>query len=629
MMPKSCDSSGGFLTRVVSFLVLLGSLALPVNVEGQTTFNYIVSTSDQLSAALTQATANMAGNSKNLTVITLTGNISATSQMIVNANVNIVGNGNTINMNNADRAFFIAGGTVSINNLSIANGKAQGGNGADGGGGGAGLGGAIFVAAGNAISGSGVTLPTSVTLSRVTFLSNAAVGGAGSKLHSSHTSVHVGAAGGGGGMGGNGGKSYFDGILHDSAGGGGGGFGLGADGGAGFWEFENKGSPGTFVGGASGGQGVGDNGVTGLNPTYTSGGANGGGGGGSQGEGGYLDESNNNGGGGGVSGGDAGTGADGAPGVGGFGGGGGGSGGDQVAAGGFGGGGGGSFKGTGTNSGGFGGGAGNVGYGYESNNKIPGGFGGGDAISNGDLPHEGEKHSGGGAGLGGAVFVMAGAELTIVDPIFMSNSVIPGYGDNGTVYNNGLAAGAAMFLGATTTFYISSNSTSTITGDLGGGAADTRTSGNPANGGGSYSTDPNAQGGIIKTGRGSLILTGSNSYTGGTVISAGELAVGNSGALGTGSVTLTDGTVLASIAGSAITLPNAITVSSGTGMIVNRGASALTLSGSISKANTILVLAGGPFNLTGQITGGNAGTFNSDLVVSNATVTVSATNNNY
>jgi T5SS/PEP-CTERM-associated repeat protein/autotransporter-associated beta strand protein len=134
---------------------------------------------------------------------------------------------------------------------------------------------------------------------------------------------------------------------------------------------------------------------------------------------------------------------------------------------------------------------------------------------------------------------------------------------------------------------------------------------------------------LTKAGTGSVTLSAFNSYTGGTVISAGELAVGNAGALGTGSVTLSSGTVLASIAGSAITLPNAITVSSGTGMIVNRGASALTLSGLLSKANTILVLAEGPFNLTGQITGGNAGTFNSDLVVSNATVTVSATNNNY
>ncbi len=47
--------------------------------------------------------------------------------MFVDANVVINGGGYTLDMNNADRAFFIAGGNVAINNLTIQNGLAQGG----------------------------------------------------------------------------------------------------------------------------------------------------------------------------------------------------------------------------------------------------------------------------------------------------------------------------------------------------------------------------------------------------------------------------------------------------------------------------------------------------------------------
>lgn len=110
----------------------------------------------------------------------------------MNANVNIVGGGFTINMNNADRAFFIAGG-----------------NGGLGGGGGAGLGGGIFVSSGSysgwtttdnlqpILVAQGLSAP-SVTLSGVSFANNAAIGGG------STFSFGNGFASGGGGMGGNG-----------------------------------------------------------------------------------------------------------------------------------------------------------------------------------------------------------------------------------------------------------------------------------------------------------------------------------------------------------------------------------------------------------------------------------------
>lgn len=77
-------------------------------------------------AALAGAFNNNVSNPSLLNTITLAGNISGSSQWIVNANVNIIGNGYTINMNNADRAFFITRGTVAISNLAIKNGNAAG-----------------------------------------------------------------------------------------------------------------------------------------------------------------------------------------------------------------------------------------------------------------------------------------------------------------------------------------------------------------------------------------------------------------------------------------------------------------------------------------------------------------------
>ena len=89
--------------------------------------SWSVSTAGELSAALAGAFNNNVTNLSLVNTITLAGSISGSSQWVVNANVNIVGNGYTIDMNNTDRAFFIAGGTVGINNLSITNGNAAGG----------------------------------------------------------------------------------------------------------------------------------------------------------------------------------------------------------------------------------------------------------------------------------------------------------------------------------------------------------------------------------------------------------------------------------------------------------------------------------------------------------------------
>ena len=99
---------------------------------------WTVSTGTALSDALAASFQNNVTNPSLVNTITLGASISGSSQWMVNDNVNIVGNGYTINMNHADRAFFIAGGTVSMSNLTISNGFASGGNGGWGGGGGGG-----------------------------------------------------------------------------------------------------------------------------------------------------------------------------------------------------------------------------------------------------------------------------------------------------------------------------------------------------------------------------------------------------------------------------------------------------------------------------------------------------------
>ena len=97
-----------------------------------------------------------------------------TCRVIINANVNVARNSNTINMNSLDRAVFIAGGNVTISDLQILKGCHRG-SGTDGGGAGAGLGGSIFIGNNTYNGTAGISTPDA--LSGVTFQSNQAVGG--------------------------------------------------------------------------------------------------------------------------------------------------------------------------------------------------------------------------------------------------------------------------------------------------------------------------------------------------------------------------------------------------------------------------------------------------------------------
>ncbi len=164
----------------------------------------------------------------------------------------IQGNGGTFN------GLFVYAGTVNISNLAINDAKAVGGAGGAGGfvggGGGAGLGGGLFVASGG-----------NVTLSSVTFQSDAAAGGAG---------------GAGGGGSDNGGGGGLEGGAGGAGGaGGGGGIGLAAAGGG----YGQAGGAGIVPGAAGGG--AGGNGADGVGAGGGSGGPGGGGGGGNSGGG--------------------------------------------------------------------------------------------------------------------------------------------------------------------------------------------------------------------------------------------------------------------------------------------------------------------------------------------------------
>ncbi|MGD1927609.1 MAG: hypothetical protein ACFB12_01765 [Leptolyngbyaceae cyanobacterium] len=194
----------------------------------QATDNGLGDTVGSLSWAILQAntdgeTLNSGNASGTDDTITLQTNVQIDGVMttLLNSNIEIIGNGYTIDgdsSTDADtdgdfRPLFVKSGTVTLSNLTIANGLAQGGvSGRGGGGGGGGLGGGLFIYDGD------------VTLTNVTFSNNQAIGGVGA----SRGNVNA----GGGGMGGFSGSSSNrggGGLFSDGYGGNGnyGGFGGG------------------------------------------------------------------------------------------------------------------------------------------------------------------------------------------------------------------------------------------------------------------------------------------------------------------------------------------------------------------------------------------------------------------
>lgn len=445
---------------------------------------------------------------------------------VISQNLTIDGSGSTgltVSGNGGSRVFFVNSGTVSISNLAISNGLAQGGaggNGGAGGGGGAGAGGAIFVGSSAAVS-----------VQNVSFSGNSAVGGAGGTT--SGTGL---GGGGGGGLGGNGGNGAAAGASPVGSGGGGGGVGLGATGGS--PSTGGAGSAGILTGAGPGGSSV----------NGTPGGANAGGG-----STGAVGGNFSSGGGGGANG-TSSAGAGGASG--GFGGGGGG-GVDIVGVSGY----------EGGNGGVFGGGAGSGtdanGLKFGGKGGFGGGAGGGSGTTSGGFSGGGTSSlsGGGGAGLGGAVFVSQGGSFTVNDGGFSSNTVAGGAA-GGTGAAAGVGVGGAMFLmGSNATYNVSNGNTVVIDNTIGDGG------------------NAGFAGTFTKGGAGTLTFTANNTYTGQTTISGGVLQIGNGGTTGAILGDVVNNSSLVFNRSNTLTYGGTI---SGSGGVTQAGGGVLTLSGTNS-----------------------------------------------
>jgi hypothetical protein len=337
----------------------------------------------------------------------------------ITSNILIVGSGATITRAATApkfRFFYVAGGweagvpqgTLTLTDLTLQNGLAQGGDGGFGvgaGGGGAGLGGAIYNQG-------------QLNLARIHFVSDTAQGGNGGGCCGGY------GGGGGGGLGGNGGSGA------NGYGAGGGGFkGDGQN--SSNYQSISPSYGGSFLGSEGGSDCNGGTSSYGGNGGGSGQYANGGGGGGgfTVGENGGVDSTNGSGfGAGAIGGGNGGSGQpywNGACGGGGgaFGGGGGGAG-----IGGGGGGGVGSGGGGGVGQGGEGGfGGGGGGSGVDGGGGGQGGFGAG----GGDGGQGGFGSAGGsGAGMGGAIFNQWG-QVQIGDVTFTQNNASGGSGAEG------------------------------------------------------------------------------------------------------------------------------------------------------------------------------------------------------
>ncbi len=247
-----------FFKQLLIGVLLLASLSP----QAQSTFT-VTNTNDSGAGSLRQAMTDANGNGDGLDIINFSEDVSGT--ILLNSQLPVITTALTINGpgeevlsvsgQNAHRILFInSTGDVTISDLTLKNGRAQGGNAgsaASGGGGGAGMGGAIFLENGN------------LSLHFTSLVSNTARGGNGGTFNNPSTAL--GGAGGAGPLGAGGAATYDDGV-NGIFGSGGSGGGLNFDG----EPRANGGNGGYGAGGGSvgssggGASGVGTTGVPGT-----------------------------------------------------------------------------------------------------------------------------------------------------------------------------------------------------------------------------------------------------------------------------------------------------------------------------------------------------------------------------
>jgi autotransporter-associated beta strand protein len=538
----------------------------------------------------TSGTAGSAAASNTVNINAGLGTITLAADLPViqkGATIQTVSGTQTIDGASAYRLFATLESSLSLSNLALNNGLAEGGSG--GGGGGMGAGGAVYIDLGQSLTISNVTLSNCKALGGDGGVFGGGGGGASFSIASKDSVTDTGGGdypGLGGGLGATGG-----GPSRGTTG-----YGGGA-GGDGYYD-DGGGSPTLFsLGGSatSNTNGVDGNAFNVVNPSQGGAGGycSGGGGGGNR----NPFDIGGGGGGGGNQGGDGGAGDFGNTGGGGGGYGSGGGGALGNAGGGGGGFGGGGGEGGSSGGGGFGGGSGNSSAGLDAE---PGAYGGGGS-------------GGGGAGIGGGFFVADGSTLNIQSTVTMSGNTVDGGGTTFGSDGQGYAADIFLFKDASIQFSGSSNIAAAfeIAGDY------------------TYATDAaNMDAGITVSTTGSAIVTlesTTNSYQGGTFLNSGILSIGADTNLGTipsvptTNITFNGGTLVTS-ASFTLSTNRSVSLGASGGTIAVGSGFTTTYSGVISGAS------GGTFTASGlgTLVLGGTNTFTGSTTISNGTVSISA-----
>jgi len=227
----------------------------------------------------------------------------------------------------------------------------------------------------------------------------------------------------------------------------------------------------------------------------------------------------------------------------------------------------------------------------------------GNSYSGGTTLNEGTLGLGSSTALGTGTVTLNGGTIgsitsarTLANNFILGGDVTFGTGDQSTTFNGNFDLGGVvrtLTLGNSATF-----------------------NGNMTNGGLVF----NAGSGGVRN----ITLGASNSFAGGLTVNGGNtVRYTNGNSLGTGLVRLSGNSILR--ATNSTTTANDITITAGqTGYVEAVAGTTNTLSGTLTKNGSVLVLGGGGTHIVnGGIVGADA---NSDLVISNATATINSTN---